>query len=61
MWISRKEYDELKGRVSALEDANWCIRAPHGAKLGRVVAMVMAHLGIRIDRQTERDQVVKDG
>jgi hypothetical protein len=61
MWVSRKEFEELRQKVESLQDATWSVRAPYGAKLGRVVDMLIDYMGVSIERRLEHDRVVKKG
>ena len=61
MWVKRKELEELKEKVRSLEEQVWVLRAPHGAKIGRVVSMILDHLGVSVERRLEHDYIHKKG
>jgi len=61
MFISRKEYNRIIERLDALEDATRCPTGYPDTKLGRVVQLLLHHLGLTIERPLPYDRLVQKG
>lgn len=61
MWISKEKYQRIIDRLNALEDATYCPAGHPDTKLGRVVKMMLDHLGLSIERPLPYDRLVKKG
>lgn len=61
MWISRKEHDAILKRLCELERNVYCPAAYHDTGIGRLMKMVIDHLGLHIERTLQHDRLVKKG
>lgn len=61
MWITRTEYRRILERLDALEDKTYCPAGGPDTKVGRVLKMVLDHLGLSIERPLPYDRLVKKG
>ena len=63
MWISRRRYEtlmNLQERVQKLEDAVW-VPAAGQDRIGRVVHMLLDHLGLNYRKVLEHAKLEKKG
>ena len=61
MWISRNKYERIIERLNALEDATYCPAAYSDTKIGRLVKMMLDHLGLHVERTFQHDRLAKKG
>jgi hypothetical protein len=61
MWISKAKYNRIIDRLDALEEATYCPAGHPDSKIGRILKMVLDHLGLSIERPLPYDRLVKKG
>lgn len=61
MWIRKAKYDRIIERLDKLEKDTWCPKGLSDSKVGRIVGMILDHLGLHIERPQPTDRLVKNG
>lgn len=61
MWINRERYFQILKRLDALEEATYCPAAYSDTKIGRLLKMLLDHLGLHIERTVQHDSLAKKG